>query len=232
MEKILIGNKISKSYGKKSVLSEVDINVYKGEVYGLLGKNGEGKTTLLKIISNCIPKSKYSGNLELNTSKSIGSVIDTPACFLDLSVLENLKLYNLIESDKTTNKMKEVIEKFDLTDFLNKKAKDLSLGMLQRVRLALAFISDADLIVLDEPFNGLDLETVLSLREEITRFSKTDKKTIIITSHDTEQLEKLCDRYGILNKGKLIEFSKEEQVENGSLETVYIKILRGEQSWQ
>jgi len=159
-------------------------------------------------------------------------VIDTPACFLDLSVLENLKLYNLIESDKTTNKMKEVIEKFDLTDFLNKKAKDLSLGMLQRVRLALAFISDADLIVLDEPFNGLDLETVLSLREEITRFSKTDKKTIIITSHNTEQLEKLCDRYGILNKGKLIEFSKEEQVENGSLETVYIKILRGEQSWQ
>jgi ABC-type multidrug transport system ATPase subunit len=72
----------------------------------------------------------------------------------------------------------------------------------------------------------------LSLREEITRFSKTDKKTIIITSHNTEQLEKLCDRYGILNKGKLIEFSKEEQVENGSLETVYIKILRGEQSWQ
>lgn len=233
MEKILAGKKISKNYGKKSVLSNVDISVYKGEVYGLLGKNGEGKTTLLKIIANCIPKSKYSGDFEISTCKSIGSVIDTPACFLNLSVLENLKLYSLIESNNvTSSKMEEIIEKFDLTDFLNQKAKNLSLGMLQRLRLALAFISDVDLIVLDEPFNGLDLESVLILRSAIIKFSKEDNKTIIITSHNTDQLEKICDRYGVLNNGKLIEFSKDEQLKNVSLETVYTKIIRGDELWK
>ena len=222
MGKILELKHISKKYKNREVLSDVSLDIYQGEIYGLLGKNGIGKTTLLKIITNIIPKKNIKGELELYGTKLIGSLIENPACYMDLSVKENLDIYGVFVKEDKENKIKEVIDNFELHSFLNKKAKELSLGMLQKLKLAMAFLSNGELLILDEPFNGLDIDGVISLRKQIKKVCCNQNKAIIITSHNTDELDKLCDRFGVLHKGNITEISKEE---GENLEDAYINIL-------
>ncbi len=229
---VLKGVDISKTYGNSIILNKCSFSLAKAEVYGLIGKNGIGKTTLLKIISHIIPKNKFSGKLLYASDdyRRIGSLIESPNLFKDLSVKQNLILSSYLYSDNAMirkNEMDKLVKVFQLENFLNKRVYSLSLGMLQKVRIALSFFTESKLIILDEPFNGLDIDGVTILRKYIAHISTIEKKSIIITSHNTEKLEQICDKFGILYNGKIIEKTKDDLLdENISLENLYLKCLK------
>ncbi len=232
MNFVVKGEGISKIYGKNKILDNCSFSVAEAEIYGLIGKNGIGKTTLLKIISHLIPKNKFNGKIIYagDDYRDIGSLIESPNLFKDLSVKKNFKLYAYLYSDNVLerkNEINKLVKIFQLENFLNKKVYSLSLGMLQKVRIALSFFTKSKLIILDEPFNGLDIDGVMILRKYIDDTAKLKKKSIIITSHNTDEMEKICDKFGILNNGKIIEKTKNDLVnENTSLEEIYLKYLR------
>ena len=226
---ILTVKNINKIYQGKDVLKNISIDIKEGEVYGLLGKNGIGKTTLLKIITRLIPISNYNRRIEVNTTnKTISALIDTPACYMNLSVKTNLQLCSYLYYKRVTERKKyieEMILYFDLENMLHKKMSNLSLGMLQKVKLAMIFMANTECIILDEPFNGLDIESSLILKNKIKLLSKELNRTIIITSHNTEQLEKICDRFGILKRVELINVDK-TQLNDMNLEEYYYKVVK------
>ncbi len=232
MDFVVKGENISKTYGSSKILDNCSFSVANGEIYGLVGKNGIGKTTLLKIISHIIPKNKFSGTVMYSNAdyRNIGSLIESPNLFKDLSVKQNFKLYAYLYSDDVKIRKKEInklVKIFGLENFLHKKVYSLSLGMLQKVRIALAFFTKSRLIILDEPFNGLDIDGVMTLKKYIDDTARLEKKSVIITSHNTEKLEEICDKFGILNNGKILEKTKEDlHNDNTSLEEVYLKYLR------
>ncbi len=232
MEFAIKGVDISKSYGKSIILDNCSFLIDKSQIYGLIGKNGAGKTTLLKIISHIIPNNKFKGKVLYKSEdyKDMGSLIESSSLFKDLSVRQNFGIYTCLYSDDVEESIKEMdklIEIFKLKSFLNKKVNSLSFGMMQKVRIALSFFTKSKIIILDEPFNGLDIDGVMILREHIQKTSKVNKKSIIITSHNTDEMEKICDKFGILHKAKILEKTKEELVnENISLENLYLEINR------
>lgn len=232
MSQAIIGKRITKRYHGTEILHDVSFHVNQGEIYGLLGKNGIGKTTLLKIITRMIPPCGYRGQLDVNAPDEIGSFLESPSCFTDLSVRENLNLYAML-SEKSPSRRKEKIDEvsssFDLTGFLHKRARELSLGMLQKLRAAMTFLSPGNILVLDEPFNGLDIDGVFRLRDQIRTASKKHGKTVLVTSHNTAELERLCDRFGILHHGTLLEV-KREALGGSNLESFYLEILKGERT--
>lgn len=218
---------ITKKYMNNLVLNNISLDFEKGKVYGLVGKNGVGKTTLLKIIVKLIPTKIYNEKVKIfDSSKMISALISNPSCYMNLSVKDNLNLYAIFyykNKDERKKVIDKVVKDFKLESMLKKKAKDLSLGMLQKLKLSLTFISTSNILILDEPFNGLDIEASLILKEKI-REEKNFGKTIIITSHNTEKLEKLCDDFAIFYDTNIISISKNELKEN-SLEEIYCNIL-------
>ncbi len=232
MDFVVKGENISKTYGNSNILDKCSFSIGNAEIYGLIGKNGIGKTTLLKIISHIIPKNKFDGKVIYISDdyRDIGSLIESPNLFKDLSVKNNFKIYACLYSDnilERENEINKLVKIFQLENFLNKKVYSLSLGMLQKVRIALSFFTKSKLIILDEPFNGLDIDGVMTLRKHIANTAKLEKKSIIITSHNTDEMEKICDKFGILNNGKILEKTKEDLLnENTSLEKLYLKCLR------
>ena len=216
---------ITKKYMNNLVLNNISLAFEKGKVYGLVGKNGVGKTTLLKIIVKLIPTKIYDEKVKIfDSSKTISALISAPSCYMNLSVKDNLNLYAIFyykNNDEREKVIEKAIKDFKLESMLKKKAKDLSLGMLQKLKLSL--ISTSNILILDEPFNGLDIEATLILKEKIIE-EKNFGKTIIITSHNTEKLEKLCDDFAIFYETKIISISKNELKKN-SLEEIYCDIL-------
>ena len=222
-------NNITKKYMNNFVLDNVSFSLEKGKVYGLLGKNGAGKTTLLKIITKLIPLKMYDQKVKISyDNENIAALISNPSCYMNLSVKDNLSIYSMLyykNKDEREKEIEKIIKDFTLESMLRKKANELSLGMLQKLKLALSFITNSNIVILDEPFNGLDIESTVILKEKIKE-SKKLGKTIIITSHNTEQLEKICDSFAILHQAKIINVSK-EKLEKGSLEEIYCDILAG-----
>lgn len=222
-------NNITKKYMNNFVLDNVSFSLEKGKAYGLLGKNGAGKTTLLKIITKLIPLKMYDQKVKISDdNENIAALISNPSCYMNLSVKDNLSIYSMLyykNKDEREKEIEKIIKDFTLESMLRKKANELSLGMLQKLKLALSFITNSNIVILDEPFNGLDIESTVILKEKIKE-SKKLGKTIIITSHNTEQLEKICDSFAILYKAKIINVSK-EKLEKESLEEIYCDILAG-----
>jgi ABC-2 type transport system ATP-binding protein len=176
MEKEIEMKKVSKRFGKKNVLSQIDLTVYKGDVYGLLGLNGSGKSTLMKIFLGLISNLNAEKNLSIFT-----------------------ELYGLPKK-----RIAEVLELVGL-DMNNKdKIKHYSMGMKQRLSIARAFLNNPDIIILDEPTNGLDPAGVIEIENLVLNLAKHENKTFIITSHILNQVEKVCNRVGILSKGIIL----------------------------
>lgn len=218
-EVVLKTNNLTKQYNKNVVLDNVNITIKKGDIYGLIGRNGAGKTTLMKIITTLA--SPTSGTFELfNTSsendelfdnkKRVGSLIEYPAFYPNLSAYDNLKYYTIQRGIVDKNQINKVLELVNLTGTGKKKVKTFSLGMKQRLGIALAILNSPDFVILDEPINGLDPLGISELRDTFKKLSDNGI-TLLISSHILSELYLLANEFGFLENGKLIkELSKEE----------------------
>ena len=218
MEYLLTTNDITKQYGKQKAVNAVSIHVPQGAVYGLIGRNGAGKTTLLKLI--CGLASPTDGDFSLfgktgrETSEymsRIGSLIETPGVYPNLTAAENLKIKCLAMGIRQKTVVNELIEIVGLSSAEKKKVRNFSLGMKQRLGIALALVGSPDLVILDEPINGLDPQGIAEIRETIFRLNKEKNITFIISSHILEELSKIATDYGIIHNGVLLqELAREE----------------------
>ena len=202
---------VTKNYKTKTALDSVSLEINNGELFGLLGVNGAGKTTLIKILCGLTKKTSgtvFINNLNLDDSiDKIKEIIDVSpqetSIANNLTVKENLDFFAAIYGKQNSHVISEVVKVFKLTDVLNQRAKTLSGGYKRRLSIAVALISEPQILFLDEPTLGLD---VLARRELWQIISKLKNKiTIILTSHYLEEIEHLCDRVAILSEGKLLE---------------------------
>lgn len=218
-EVVLKTNNLTKQYNKNVVLDNVNITIKKGDIYGLIGRNGAGKTTLMKIITTLA--SPTSGTFELfntcsendelfDNKKRVGSLIEYPAFYPNLSAYDNLKYYTIQKGIVDKNQINKVLELLNLTGTGKKKVKTFSLGMKQRLGIALAILNSPDFVILDEPINGLDPIDISELRDTFKKLSDNGI-TLLISSHILSELYLLANEFGFLENGKLIkELSKEE----------------------
>lgn len=228
MSQILEIKNISKNYGDITALSDISLKIESGNVFGILGPNGSGKTTLIGIILNIInsdqgtyswfgnPPSKYS-------RKKIGTVLETANFFPYLSAYQNLKLLAVIKGVPVSD-IDRVLQIVNLTERKNSKFKGFSLGMQQRLSMASALLGNPEVLVLDEPTNGLDPQGIVEVRNIIVKVA-SEGKTIILASHILNEVEKVCTHVGIIKTGELKFLgAMSEIVKKQSLETKFLEI--------
>ncbi|MBR6999203.1 MAG: ATP-binding cassette domain-containing protein [Lachnospiraceae bacterium] len=224
-EYILQTHDLRKVYGTQAAVAGIDLKVERGAIYGLIGKNGAGKTTTLKMIGGLSAPTAGSFSLFGKSGAELAEVrgrvsclIEDPGLFGNLSAYENLKAKCLCYGIKGDAYIKKLLEFVGLAETGRKKAKHFSLGMRQRLGIALAMVGEPDLLVLDEPINGLDPEGIVEIRDMLTRVSKEKGITILISSHILEELSKVATHYGIMSKGRLVEqLTAEELADRCSL---------------
>lgn len=227
MEYIVKTEKLSKVYNGQEVNNEISISVKKNSIYGLLGPNGAGKSTLLKMLTGMIRPTSgeilYCGRQwERKDLLSIGALIEEPAIYENLTARENLKVRTLIYG-LPDSRINEVLKIVKLTDTGNKKAGKFSLGMKQRLGIAIALVNNPKLLILDEPTNGLDPIGIGELRELIRSFPEKGI-TVILSSHILSEVELMADYIGIIAKGKL--WYEEEIEKDKNLENVFLDVVR------
>ena len=192
-------------------LFDINLNVEKGSIYGFLGPNGSGKTTTLSLVLGLL--NNQQGDIEIfgkhlhaeriNILKRIGSSIETPSLYGHLTAKENLEIYRPVYG-ATKEKVDEVLKTVGLSDTGKKVVKKFSLGMKQRLSIALALLPDPELLVLDEPSNGLDPAGIIELRELIKKLNRDQGMTILVSSHLLGEVEKMVSHIGIIYKGKML----------------------------
>ncbi len=209
---------LTKQYGHHKAVDSVNLHVKKGAIYGFIGRNGAGKTTCLRMIAGLarptageISLFGYSGKEILQVRSRVGCLIETPGLYRNMTAYENLKVKCLMTGIKKKGYIEDILESVGLADTGNKRVKNFSLGMKQRLGVALALVGEPDLIVLDEPINGLDPQGIAEVRDTIQRLCDEKNMTIIISSHILEELAKIATDYGIIHNGSLIqELTREE----------------------
>ncbi|MDO4680958.1 MAG: ABC transporter ATP-binding protein [Aerococcus sp.] len=212
-------NQLSKNYGQQFALDHFDLTVRQGEIIGIAGPNGAGKTTLFKILTGLTPH--YDGTLTLfdesrphnlqQMRRYIGAVIEEPAFYPELSARENLEVFRLQRGVVEVERVEELLELFGLDQTGKKALKHFSLGMKQRLAMAQSLLHRPDLLIFDEPINGLDPQVILDLRQIFHHLAHDLNLTLLISSHILSELEEVCDRFVIINHGqKLREFTKQE----------------------
>jgi ABC-2 type transport system ATP-binding protein len=218
MDYILTTDNLTKIYGEKRAADSVSMHIKKGDVYGLIGRNGAGKTTILKMICGLSSPSSgsitFEGKTGAELSKEmhkIGSLIETPGLFPKMSAYQNIKIKCILCGKNDDAYIQSLLRQVGLEKVGKKPIQSFSLGMKQRLGIALALVGDPEFIVLDEPINGLDPQGIAEMRQIIHRLSKERGMTVIVSSHILEELEKVADAFGIINDGKLIdEFTADE----------------------
>lgn len=201
---------ISKKRGQTEILNHLNMTVYQKDIYGFIGQNGAGKSTTMKIIMSLIKETQ--GQLELFDSldnqinrSRIGAIIENPAFYPYMTAYENLKYYVQYKGIVEINSIEKVLKMAGLENVRKKKYKNYSLGMKQRLGLALALINNPDLLILDEPLNGLDPQGIVELREILSHLNKKYGITMLISSHILDELEMIATRYGFIHQGQMIE---------------------------
>lgn len=207
---IIAVKNLSFSFGNQKVLDNISLSVPKGSIYGFLGPNGSGKTTTIKLLLSLLKNNEdnislfgesLKGNRE-DILKRIGSLIEAPALYHHLTGFANLKARAII-FDVTEERIREILAIVGLTDAASKKAGKYSLGMKQRLGIGLALLSDSELLILDEPTNGLDPNGIIEIRKLIQKLATEFGKTIFISSHLLAEIERIATHVGILYHGKL-----------------------------
>ena len=229
MDCILSAAHIQKKYGGNTVLRDVSMHVQRGGTYGLVGKNGSGKTTLLRILTGQIQD--YSGTVSVGGAK-IAAIINDPALFLNMSAFDNLKEQAHLLGLRGDAKIIAALKTVGLDQCDRKPVKQFSLGMTQRLKLALALLERPDILILDEPVNGLDPEGIAGLRTLLLDLNRSGI-TMIISSHILSELEQIATCLGILHDGEIVkELTMREIAQAGiSLEEQYMRYTGGQSSW-
>jgi len=220
MEIILETNNLEKKYKNFKALNHTNIHIEKGAIYGLIGKNGAGKTTLIRIICGIqkptsgtytiYGENNHSKNIT-NVRKRMGAIIETPSIYGEMTARDNLiEQYKLVGMPSMDG-IDELLKLVGLEDTGKKKARNFSLGMKQRLGIAIALANNPDFLILDEPINGLDPQGIIEIRELILKLNKEKRITILISSHYLDELSKIATHYGFLDNGSIIkEISSDE----------------------
>ena len=209
MEIVLKTTDIVKKYGSKTVLNKINMTINKGDIYGFIGKNGAGKTTFMRVVlslTNCNSgEVKFYGDKDVtDVGLKIGSLIETPGLYKNVSAYENLKRFSILYG-ADESKINEILKIVNLDNTGKKKVKNFSLGMKQRLGIAIALLGEPNFLLLDEPINGLDPEGIKEIRDIIIKLNKEKNITFLISSHLLDELSKVVTRYGIIDNGVLIE---------------------------
>ncbi|WP_285397167.1 ABC transporter ATP-binding protein [Lysinibacillus sp. fls2-241-R2A-57] len=232
METVIQIQQLSKSFKGVETVSHVNMNVKKGEIYGFLGPNGAGKTTIMKMILNLVKPT--SGEIKIfnhpiaKTSyqylNKIGSIIEYPEFYERLTAKENLELHCEYVGVYEKGAVKEALDIVGLSGVENKKIHEFSLGMKQRLGIARAIVTKPEILILDEPINGLDPIGIKDIRELLMLLKEEYGITILISSHIVAEIESIADTIGILHHGKLLKEVKMEDIRKENMEYLEIKI--------
>lgn len=219
---IIETNHLTKFYGEQKALADINIHVKQGSIYGLLGRNGAGKSTLMKILLGLTSASEgetfiFGMNVKKELHKilpRVGNLIETPGFYPNLTGYENLKLFARMLGVTKKNAIEEALTLVGLNNENKKLFSEYSLGMKQRLAIALAVMHDPELLILDEPINGLDPIGIAEVRKLIRSLSEERRKTILISSHILSEISLVADDIGIIDHGTLLEESSLEELEN------------------
>ncbi|MDC7783991.1 ABC transporter ATP-binding protein [Priestia megaterium] len=233
MKPILKARSLTKVFGDKFAVRDINISLYKGEVFGLIGKNGSGKSTTLRMILNDI--NPTSGSLELfgkkiNSRKHkglysrIGSFLSDKQLYHNLTVYENLDMHRKLMGIPSSQRTNEILGKLHLTEESAQIIRNLSLGTRVRVGLARAFLHYPELLVLDEPTNGLDPQTRRELRNIILNLSQYYETSVILASNALDEVEQLCSKVGVLHKGDLIEYLNKDELRKKRQTYIFLRV--------
>ena len=213
MEYVLETNNLEKRYKDYKALSHLNIHIENGSIYGLIGKNGAGKTTLIRIIcglqeptngSYTIYGTNYSSGNIASVRKRMGAIIETPSIYGEMSAKDNLIEQFKLVGMPSLDGIDELLKLVGLGNTGKKKAKNFSLGMKQRLGIAISLANNPDFLILDEPINGLDPQGIIEIRELILKLNKENRITILISSHYLDELSKIATHYGFLDNGSII----------------------------
>lgn len=214
MEQVLITQKLSKNFGKLTAVDQLDLEIPKGSVYGILGPNGSGKTTTLGMITGILRPSSGSfewfGDPRRHFQKKLGAILETPNFYDKLNALENLKIIQHIKKNYRDD-LGELLEKVELYERRKSNFASYSLGMKQRLAIAAALIGQPEVIIFDEPTNGLDPQGIADIRQLISDIAATGI-TVIMASHMLVEVEKLCSHVAILKGGRLLYAGPVDQI--------------------
>lgn len=230
MDYVLKTNALCKKYKDYKALNGLSMNVARGAIYGFVGKNGAGKTTLIRLI--CGLQEPTSGEYTLygtkNTDKEIlkarrrmGAVVETPSIYLDMTAEDNLKQQYRVLGLPSYDGLADILKLVRLENTGKKKAKNFSLGMRQRLGIAIALVGDPDFLVLDEPVNGLDPQGIIEMRELILKLNREQQITVLISSHILDELSRLATHYGFIDKGQIV-----KEISAKELDTACRKCIR------
>ena len=230
MSIILATDRITKAYGSKLAVNQVSIHVERGEVYGLIGRNGAGKTTLLKMIANLATPTTGSfaifdayGNVSAEMRSKVGVLIEDPGVFQNLSAFQNLKAKAIASGIKNDQYLNDLLAFVGLYGVGKKPVKNFSLGMRQRLGIAIAMVNEPELLLLDEPINGLDPQGIAEVRNLIHRLCTEKHISIIISSHILEELSRVANRYGIIHNGILMAEATKEELLSRCVPRLFLK---------
>lgn len=232
MKDVIKTYNLSKKYGNFDALKDVSINVKQGDIYGLVGNNGAGKTTLLKILtgqsyasSGSFEILSVSDEKELNeVRKHTGVIIESPSFYPNLTIEKNLEYYRIQRGIPGKDAVDKALESVNLVYAKKKKFSQLSLGMKQRLGLALAIMTEPELLILDEPINGLDPSGIIEIRNLLLKLNREKNITIVISSHILLELSNIATCYGFLSKGRLVKEISAKELNEKSKSYLEIKV--------
>ena len=233
MEYVLKTNALKKTYGHYKALNGLTMSVPKGSIYGFVGKNGAGKTTLIRLICGLQKPTggEYSiygiGNKQkeiIKARRRIGAVVETPSIYLDMTAEDNLRVQCRVLGLPSFEGITDVLKMVGLENTGRKKAKDFSLGMRQRLGIAVAIVGDPDFLVLDEPVNGLDPQGIVEMREIILKLNREHGITVLISSHILDELSRLATYFGFIDNGQMVREISASELEAACRKCVHLVV--------
>lgn len=222
MSKVLELKNVSKIMGKRKIVENINFDINSGEIFGFLGPNGAGKTTTIKMITGLLKIDEgeifiNGKNVKTNFEEalsSVGGIIENPEMYGYLSGRDNLEIYGRMHGAVSKERINEIINLVKLDNRIDDKVKKYSLGMRQRLGLAQALLHNPKLLILDEPTNGLDPVGIKELRDTLRELAEKEGLAVLVSSHLLSEMELMCDRFGIIDSGKIIDMKTIQDIKN------------------
>ena len=233
MDYVLTTNCLDKRYKNFQALNGLTMHIPQGAIYGFVGKNGAGKTTLIRLV--CGLQEPTSGSFTLygirndergivKARRRMGSVVETPSIYPDMTAVDNLKQQYLVLGLPSYEGLQDILKLVGLEGTGKKKAKDFSLGMRQRLGIAIALVGDPDFLILDEPVNGLDPQGIVEIRELILRLNRERQITVLISSHILDELSKIATHYGFIDGGRILKEVSRAELEAACRKCIHVEV--------